>query len=43
MPEKEMVNNYNVYVKLCGDNAPQIKNLQERIWNKKQRICQMLH
>lgn len=30
MPKKEMVTNYNVRVKLCGDNARKIKNLQVR-------------
>ena len=30
MPKKEMVINYNVHVKLCGDNARKIKDLQVR-------------
>lgn len=30
MPKKEMVTNYNVHIKLCGDNARKIKNLQVR-------------
>lgn len=30
MPKKEMVTNYNVRVKLCGDNARKIKTLQVR-------------